>query len=117
MKTLENSKEDLRVRRTKRNIREAFLRMSLTKDIEDMRVSELAREAEIARKTVYLHYKNIDDIADDVCDTLTSQIIPKFTGDMESDIETIYTFFDNAEEPVTKLLFGGGYQVQGEILP
>ncbi len=58
--------EDRRVRRTKREIRNALLRIMKKKKISDITVTELAREADIDRRTFYLHYSNIFDIVDEI---------------------------------------------------
>lgn len=50
---------DRRVARTKRNIYTAFFRLAQTKPISDITVSELARYADIDRKTFYLHFKTV----------------------------------------------------------
>ena len=57
---------DRRVLRTKAAIREAFLSLLQKKNAEEITVTELAREANIERKTFYLHYNNIGDIIDEI---------------------------------------------------
>ena len=57
---------DRRVIRTKAAIREAFLSLLQKKNAEEITVTELAREANIERKTFYLHYNNIGDIIDEI---------------------------------------------------
>ncbi len=51
-----------RVARTKKNIYMAFFRLVQTKAIDDITVSELARTADIDRKTFYLHYQTVRDV-------------------------------------------------------
>ena len=53
---------DRRVARTKKNIYMAFFRLVQTKAIDDITVSELARTADIDRKTFYLHYQTVQDV-------------------------------------------------------
>ncbi|MBQ7228809.1 MAG: TetR family transcriptional regulator, partial [Clostridia bacterium] len=53
---------DRRVARTKKNIYRAFFRLVQTKAIDDITVSELARAADIDRKTFYLHYQTVRDV-------------------------------------------------------
>ena len=57
-------KEDLRVRKTKRAISEAFMALLSEKPIEDMTVNELCDRAGVRRTTFYKHYKDkLDYIA------------------------------------------------------
>ena len=53
---------DRRVARTKKNIYYAFFQLVQTKAIDDITVSELARTADIDRKTFYLHYQTVQDV-------------------------------------------------------
>ena len=51
-------KEDLRVRKTKKAISEAFMELLVEKPIEDMTVNELCDKAGVRRTTFYKHYKD-----------------------------------------------------------
>ena len=53
---------DRRVVRTKQAIRDALARLSEKEDYRKITVTALAREANIDRKTFYLHYSSIDDV-------------------------------------------------------
>lgn len=53
---------DRRVARTKKNIYYAFFQLVQTKAIDEISVSELARAADIDRKTFYLHYQTVQDV-------------------------------------------------------
>ena len=53
---------DRRVARTKKNIYYAFFQLVQTKAIDEITVSELARAADIDRKTFYLHYQTVQDV-------------------------------------------------------
>lgn len=57
---------DRRVQKTKAAIREAFLSLLKKKRAEEITVTELAQEANIERKTFYLHYNNINDIIEEI---------------------------------------------------
>lgn len=58
--------EDRRVRRTKKQIRDALTVLMAKKNIADITVTELTREADIDRRTFYLHYNNIYEIVEEV---------------------------------------------------
>lgn len=55
---------DLREKKTKKNIRNAFLTLRAKKELERITVKELAELAEISKATFYLHYKDIYDLSD-----------------------------------------------------
>lgn len=50
------AKTDLRSIRTVARIQQAFIDLWQTESFDQVKVSELARKAEIDRQTVYLHY-------------------------------------------------------------
>lgn len=55
---------DLRIIKTKRSIRNAFLKLLSQKPLEQITVRELAQQAEINKGTFYLHYHDIYDLSD-----------------------------------------------------
>ena len=62
---------DKREIKTKRSIKNTFLELRSRKDIEQIRIKEIAEHAEISKATFYLHYKDIYDLSD----TLGKEII------------------------------------------
>jgi len=60
---LEN-KQDLRVIKTKRNIKNAFIEILLEKDFKEITVQNILDKALINRKTFYNHYMDKYDLAD-----------------------------------------------------
>jgi len=63
---MEAKKQDRRVQRTKRSIRNAFLKLLAEKDLEKISVKEIADNADVDRKTVYNYYTGVYDILDDL---------------------------------------------------
>jgi len=55
-------KTDRRVKKTKTSLHQAFSNLLKKKDYSDITVKELADEADITRKTFYLHYNTLDDL-------------------------------------------------------
>ncbi|MGM9680695.1 MAG: TetR/AcrR family transcriptional regulator [Eubacteriales bacterium] len=55
-------KGDRRTARTKRAIVTALFEMMEDRELSSISVTELARRAQIDRKTFYLHYRNIEDV-------------------------------------------------------
>ena len=59
-------KEDRRVRRTRTNIRRAFLELLDEKNYTQITVTELAERADINRKTFYAYYTGMEDLLFDM---------------------------------------------------
>lgn len=63
--------EDKRIAKTKRNLKEAMIRMLSEEDFERISVTELCKEAKVSRITFYSHYSDkhalLDDIFNDMC--------------------------------------------------
>ena len=55
---------DLREKKTKRSIKNAFIQLRSTKPLERITIKELAELAEISKATFYLHYHDIYDLSE-----------------------------------------------------
>jgi AcrR family transcriptional regulator len=64
-------KEDLRVIKTKKRLKEAFEINLLHKNYEKITIKDLCDKAMVNRKTFYLHYSSIDDILKEIEQDLT----------------------------------------------
>ena len=62
--TASSRTQDRRFARTEKAIVEAFLKLAEEQDPQKITVTALAREADIDRKTFYLHYDTVDAVAD-----------------------------------------------------
>lgn len=58
--------EDIRVRRTKQNIVNAFVALTKEKSIDAITVQEIADKAMVNRATFYAHYRDKQDLYDQV---------------------------------------------------
>lgn len=62
--------EDKRIVKTKRNLKDAMIRMLSTEDFERISVTELCKEAKVSRITFYSHYSDkyalLEDIFNDM---------------------------------------------------
>lgn len=72
---------DRRIVKTKAAIREAFISLLDQKRLEDITVTELAKEADIQRKTFYLHYNNINEIVEEI-----EQVVVEMIADATKDL-------------------------------
>lgn len=66
---------DLRVQRTRMNIRNAFIELRSRKPIEKITVKELAEAAFINKATFYQHYEDLYDLSESMEDELIDNII------------------------------------------
>ena len=57
---------DRRVVRTRKAIRKAFMRLIQETDYQKITITAIAREADIDRKTFYLHYRSVEDLIDEI---------------------------------------------------
>lgn len=59
------NKQDRRVKRTKKDLRDAFLSLTKQKDIAQITVKEIIEKADYNRTTFYVHYADKLDLMDD----------------------------------------------------
>ena len=70
---------DRRVTRTKKAIRQAYFDLLLKKGDEKITVADIAREADIDRKTFYLHYASTDEIIREFAIAKTQEMLRRLT--------------------------------------
>jgi len=82
----ETVKEDIRIRKTLDVINKTFTEMLLKMNYEKITVKELAKRANINRKTFYLHYDSLDCLMEElqqkIADEFVERIAP-FKGQMD----------------------------------
>ena len=64
---------DLRTKRTRANIKSAFMTLRAKKPLEKISIKELAELAEINKATFYLHYRDIYDLSDQIEDEILTE--------------------------------------------
>ena len=100
---------DLRIERTQKNIREAFLRLRAKKPIEKITVKELSEMAYINKATFYLHYKDIYDLSDKIENDLLFKCISTISVEdffLEDGCLSLFENFTSESELFT-ILFSG----------
>ena len=69
---------DLRIEKTERGIKNAFIELRSRKSLEKITVKELCESARINKSTFYAHYKDIYDLSDameeEVVQSITNSI-------------------------------------------
>ncbi len=63
-------KDDRRVRRTKTNIKKAFIELLKEKSFQEITVRELSERADINRKTFYAYYTGMEELLAAVMDEM-----------------------------------------------
>ena len=71
--------KDRRITRTKKAIQNAYLDMLKKKGTEKITISDIAREADIDRKTFYLHYNSTEDIIREYAEEKTRELLARLT--------------------------------------
>lgn len=69
---------DIRVEKTRRSIREAFMQLRVRKEPEEMTVKELCAAAQINKSTFYVYYRDLYDLAD----RLETEALAKVAGSL-----------------------------------
>ncbi len=64
--TMPRTKIDRRIVKTKRAISLALFQILAEKNVDDITITELTTKADINRKTFYLHYSCVQDVADEL---------------------------------------------------
>lgn len=67
---------DLRIEKTERGIKNAFIALRSKKPLEKITVRELCEYAQINKSTFYSHYKDIYDLSD----TIEAEVVRSITG-------------------------------------
>lgn len=76
--------EDRRIAKTKGALRDAFVTLLKTRQLNDITVSELCRTANVDRRTFYNHYNNVNEIIDEI-DRIAEQILADAIRDIPID--------------------------------
>ena len=82
-------KPDRRVQRTKKAIRAAFAELFANKSAEEITVTDIARKANINRKTFYNYYPGVHSIAQEIEDEIFASLDESLKGvDLYAEPET-----------------------------
>ena len=103
-------KSDLRVTKTRRPIKAAFLELVQTKPGQKITVTELAKRAEISKGTFYLHYLDIYNLYNQMVEETVAKIAGSFDPypDLFSAPESfVRTFLFSQVEPLGLSLSAG----------
>ncbi|MBB4939305.1 MULTISPECIES: TetR/AcrR family transcriptional regulator [Streptosporangium] len=68
------TEDDPRVRRTRTRLRTAVLELAAERDPDSITVAEIAQRAEVNRATVYVHYRDRDDLVLDAMEAAIGEL-------------------------------------------
>ncbi|MCR5452010.1 MAG: hypothetical protein K6F00_05215 [Lachnospiraceae bacterium] len=110
-----DAKQDLRVKRTLKNIRSAFYDLILEKDYNSISITELTEKADINRKTFYLHYNSISDLTKEIEQEILTELSGKFShmdnpDDITECISIFYHYLEEGSPVIRKLLCDAEYK-------
>jgi AcrR family transcriptional regulator len=103
---------DLRIIKTRRNIREAFLELRSKDALEKVKVTKLCELALINKTTFYKHYQDIYALSDEIENETIRSIMNSFEhlnslfSDPERFMKGLYYAFKSHEELITVLFSG-----------
>ena len=69
-------KTDLRVIKSKKAIKDAFLQLIKEKSYANITITDIAKRAMINRKTFYMHYETKENLYNEITDELLEEITP-----------------------------------------
>jgi len=117
------NQNDLRVIKTKRGLREAFIRLLLQKGYDAISIQEIATEAQAARVTFYRHYKDKEELLVDCLNVIYEEVSRRVKQVSREDIQkgsspllVFYEHIQEEEELYTILFSSRGTQVVIERL-
>jgi AcrR family transcriptional regulator len=103
--------DDLRVKKTLRGLRAAFIRLILQKGYDAISIQEIANEAETARITFYRHYRDKEELLTDCLNELYEELVEKTEREIAAGADArslaFQVFYEHLEqqEQLYRILF------------
>ncbi|MDO4322144.1 MAG: TetR/AcrR family transcriptional regulator [Lachnospiraceae bacterium] len=93
---------DRRIEKTKKSIREAYFELLMKNSSHKITIAEIARMANIDRKTFYLHYDTVDDIVQDFAQDKINEVVfylkKSYTADRPIDVHILFEILNKVLE-------------------
>ena len=116
-------KEDKRVRRTKKRLRQALVRLMQRQAFASITVTEVVREADLTRGTFYAHYRDVSDLRERLedgivadCRALLEDVRQPAGAAAKSVPARMVDYVQDNRETVTALLRADGREGLGRKL-
>lgn len=117
------NENDLRVKKTRRNLRQAFIALILRKGYDAITIQDIANEAETARVTFYRHYRDKEELLNDCLNQLyeelkarTELVTPDAVSQGTSPVRIFYEHLEEQEQLYHILFSSRGTQTVIERL-
>ena len=94
---------DLRIEKTERGIKNAFIELRSRKPLEKITVKELCESARINKSTFYAHYKDIYDLSDAMEEEVVQSIANSIPAEFARELLMAYI----SQNSLTAILFSG----------
>lgn len=91
-------KDDRRIQRTRKALRDALYALVLDRGYDDLSVQDITDKANLGRATFYLHYREKDELLEDLLRELTENFTQRSGNKIRfSDLKTLQSVFEYAE--------------------
>lgn len=105
--------EDLRVVKSIREIKQAFLRLILKKPMDKIKISDIADEALINRKTFYRHFTVLSDVPKRICSDFAEELSEGLKAldpeNIRGGVSLFYHLLNTDDPSLKKLFFDNEY--------
>lgn len=103
---------DTRIKKTKKNLFDAFVSLREKKPLEKITIKELTDAAGVSKQTFYLHYRDIYDIAEQIENELIIEmcrVLPDVDDILDNIGYVAVTLFKRAtsQDTIFKIVFSG----------
>jgi AcrR family transcriptional regulator len=105
------NENDLRVKKTRRSLRDAFVRLILKQGYDSIAIQHITDEAETARVTFYRHYRDKEELLNDCLNVLyeelserIEQLTPEQAHKGDSPVRVFYEHLEE-QEALYRVLF------------
>ncbi len=88
---MSKNQNDLRVIKTRRGLREAFLHLLVEKGYDAISIQDIATKAQTARVTFYRHYKNKEALLIDCIDTIYESLAERIRQSPNAEFQQGYS--------------------------
>ena len=103
------AKEDRRVRKTKKVLRESLAELLTEKSIQNITIRELTDKADVHRSTFYANFVDIYDLYNHVVETVINELRVLFTGTHDLDstqCNILLLEYISANKQISRLVMG-----------
>ena len=85
---------DRRFQKNKKQIRRAFIDLTIQRGFRRITISDIAARADINRMTFYAHYDTVEDVFDEFVDDMEQEITAAVSREKQCDIDHFFTLLN-----------------------